>query len=78
VLLLDYSFWQRRLENIETSNYRNAMEDLALCNPKIYPNIFKILTISSTQPVLTVLNKMFFNIKKNKNILMKNYWSIKS
>jgi len=60
VLLSEYNLWQRRLRNLETSNYRNAMEALSICNPEIYPNIFKLLTIFATLPVSTAERKIIF------------------
>ncbi|XP_060858893.1 uncharacterized protein LOC132936221 [Metopolophium dirhodum] len=62
--------WQRRLRNLETSNYRNAMEALSICNPEIYPNIFKLLTIFATLPVSTAQNeRSFSSLKKIKTYL---------
>ncbi|CAI6357460.1 unnamed protein product [Macrosiphum euphorbiae] len=70
VLLSEYNLWQRRLRNLETSNYRNAMEALSVCNPEIYPNIFKLLTIFATLPVSTAQNeRSFSSLKKIKTYL---------
>ncbi|XP_008187861.1 52 kDa repressor of the inhibitor of the protein kinase-like [Acyrthosiphon pisum] len=70
VLLSEYNLWQRRLRNLETSNYRNAMEALSICNPEIYPNIFKLLTIFATLPVSTAQNeRSFSSLKKIKTYL---------
>lgn len=70
VLLSEYNLWQRRLRNLETTNYRNAMEALSLCNPDIYPNIFKLLTIFATLPVATAQNeRSFSSLKKIKTYL---------
>lgn len=70
VLLSEYSLWQRRLRSLETTNYRNAMEALSLCNPEIYPNIFKFLTIFATLSVSTAQNeRSFSSLKKIKTYL---------
>ncbi|CAI6369710.1 unnamed protein product [Macrosiphum euphorbiae] len=46
------------------------MEALSVCNPEIYPNIFKLLTIFVTLPVSTAQNeRSFSSLKKIKTYL---------
>lgn len=70
VLLSEYNLWQRRLINLEKCNVGNAMEALSLCNPKIYPNIFKLIQIFATLPISTAQNeRSFSSLKKIKTYL---------
>jgi len=62
VLLAEYKLWQRRLENIGSSNIpKNAMEAIVLCNRQVYPNVFKLLQIFATLPVSTASSERSFS-----------------
>jgi len=72
VLLSEYNLWQRRLGNLKKSHYGNAMEALCACNPEIYPNIFKLLTIYATLPVSTSQNERSFSASKKIKTYLRN------
>ena len=43
---------------------RNAMEALSICDPKIYPNIFRLLQLLATLPISTAENERSFSTMK--------------
>jgi hypothetical protein len=71
VLLAEFKLWQRRLENIGSSNIpKNAMEAIVLCNRQVYPSVFKLLQIFATLPVSTASSeRSFSNLKRIKTYL---------
>uniref|UniRef100_A0A2S2R6P5 Repressor of the inhibitor of the protein kinase n=1 Tax=Sipha flava TaxID=143950 RepID=A0A2S2R6P5_9HEMI len=71
VLLAEFKLWQRRLENIRSSNIpRNAMEAIFLYNRQVYPSVFKLLQIFATLPVSIASSEMSFsNLKRIKTYL---------
>lgn len=72
--LSEYNLWCRKKVSLEEKPL-NAMDALRICNPEIYPNIFRLLQVLATLPVTNATSERSFSTLKRIKTYLRNSMS---
>jgi hypothetical protein len=73
ILTAEYQLWQRKFTTLEKSTIPNsAIQAIQMCNPNLFPNIYKLLKILVTLPVTTCTTERSFSTLKYLKSYLRN------